>query len=650
MGGADTDGRGPGPMIGEETLKRFDAGVCMDVYQELGAHPMTVDGVEGTRFAVWAPSAGGVSVVGDFNGWDAGRHPMERLGDHGVFACFIPGVGRGDLYKYGVLTSEGDTVLKADPYGMYAELRPGSASVVWGTGRFEWTDGEWMRRRASWGKQFLSEPFSVYEVHLGSWKRGPAGTDGQAAFLNYRELAVEIAEYVQEMGYTHIELMPVMEHLLDRSWGYQTIGYYAPTSRYGDPDDFRYFMNYMHGKGIGVILDWTPAHFPRDQVGLARFDGTCLYGHRDPRRGTHPQWGTLAYNYKRPQVSNFLMANALYWVKEFHADGIRVNAADAMLRLDYGREAGQWIPNLYGGNEDLDAVDFLKRLSAVLRQQGDGAVLIAEDSTAWPKVTADTGDGGLGFDLKWNNGWTAEFLSYMNADFCRRSGRYGGLTFPMLYAYSENFMLALGHDEFSRGKYSMVSKMPGETLEIRLSALRAAYGFWMTQPGKKLLFMGQDIAMISDWDEETAVPWQLLEFENHRRMRDYVRDLHTLYRGHPALYRMDHHPDGFEWVDCLSGDSNILIYLRRSRTPEETLLVICNFSREAYEGRRVGVPCAGDYREIFCSDLEEYGGSGVTNPDPLPGEAQECDGRPWSAAVRVAPLGIHVFACPPGDQ
>ncbi len=773
-----------GPQLAEEDLKKFDAGVLYNVYEKLGAHPMEIGGVSGTYFAVWAPCAMRVSVVGDFNLWDGRRHQMRQLGNYGVFELFIPGVTQGTIYKYEVKAANGDAMLKADPYGSYAEVRPHDASIVWDVSHFTWHDQEWMARRAEGRCAVKQSPMSVYEVHLGSWMRAESGTDAEnaaqsagaapekpegaaakvqsagaaAGFLNYRELAVKLAAYVKEMGYTHVELMPVMEHPLDASLGYQTTGYYAPTSRHGSPDDFQYFMDYMHGQGIGVILDWTPAQFPRNLAGLACFDGSCVYEHKDPRQGTHPQWGTLIFNYRRLQVANFLIANALYWAEVYHADGIRADSVSAMLYLDYGKAPGQWIPNIYGGNENLDAVDFLKRLADCFHKREDGAILIAEESTAWPQVTGGA-DEALGFDYKWNSGWLDGLLSYMRYDPYFRHQRYGELTFSMLYAYSEEFILAFPHNEMGHGRGSMVSKMPGGTLEAKLANLRAAYGYWMTHPGRKLLFMGQDMGMTEEWDENVSLPWDVPDAEdaaagekteaagaglaaaetgkaepaaaekaegteqnaetetvgagqakpekaagteqnaetetvgaeqaetekatgteqnaetetvgaeqaetekatgteqaaaektaNEQRLlrqqfRQYVRALLHFYRSHPALYMLDDQLEGFEWIDCLSGQENILVYLRRAAAPKETLLVVCNFAPVAHEKRRIGVPFHGKYKEIFNSSAAEYGGNGMCNPRAVASRSIECDGREESIAVRIAPMGVQIFNC-----
>ncbi len=648
------------PQITETDLRRFDAGVFYNVYEKLGAHPMEINGVSGTYFAVWAPCARRVSVVGDFNLWDGRRHPMRRLGDHGVFELFLPGIAQGTIYKYEVKAADGTTMLKADPYGVYAELRPHDASVVWDTTHYQWHDQAWMEERAARGNA-NAFPMSIYEAHLGSWLRGPAAVDGQgrpvsgSEFTGYRELAVKLAAYVREMGYTHVELLPVMEHPLDASLGYQVTGYYAPTSRFGSPDDFQYFMDYLHGQGIGVILDWAPAQFPRNLAGLANFDGSCVYEHKDPRQGTHPQWGTLVFNYGRPQVSNFLISNALYWGEVYHADGIRVDSAAAMLYLDYGRSPGQWIPNIYGGNENLEAAEFLRRLCACVHGRKDGMLLVAEESAAWPRVTGDA-DDALGFDYKWNNGWLGDFLGYMRYDPYFRYQRYGALTFSMLYAYSEAFILALPHHEMSQGRGSMADKMPGNTLAEKLAHLRAAYGYWMTHPGRKLLFMGQDMGIIGDWNESGGLPWEMLTADDgeasadaleRRRFRGYVKALQHFYRSHPSLYKLDDQPEGFEWIDCMSGRENILVYLRHSESPEETLLVICNFAPVLHAARQIGAPFSGRYEEIFNSDDAMFGGGGVGNPTAVLSRREEWDGRENSITVCLAPLGVHIFSCTP---
>ena len=640
-----------GQQIPEEKLKEFAAGVCYDIYETLGAHAKTIDGVEGVLFAVWAPCAMRVSVVGDFNLWDGRRHQMQKLGDSGVFELFIPGLGKGTIYKYEVKTRSGDAMLKADPYGTYTEMRPNNASVVWDVNGYDWSDKIWMENREK--TQGKDKPMSIYEVHLGSWIRKPLEEDKDgdpvagSEFYNYRELAVRLAEYVREMGYTHVELLPVMEHPLDASWGYQVTGYYAPTSRYGTPEDFQYFMDYMHEHGIGVILDWVPAHFPKDLVGLACFDGTHVYEHADPRQGEHPHWGTLIYNYGRPQVSNFLIANALYWAEKFHADGIRMDAVASMLYLDYGKQDGEWVPNIYGGNENLEAVEFLKHLNSIFKKKHPGAVLIAEESTAWPQVTGDVKEGSLGFDYKWNMGWMNDFLGYMQYDPYFRCHHYGELTFSMLYAYSEDFVLVFSHDEVVHGKGSMAGKMPGETLEAKYSNLRAAYGYMMTHPGKKLLFMGQDFGQMSEWNENESLPWDLLKYDKHSQTKAYVKALNELYYNTPALYEKDFHSDGFQWINCTSSKDNIVVFLRKTDRPEETLLVTCNFAPVTHEKFQVGVPFAGKYKEILNSEDKKFGGSGIGNSRIKASKKKEADGREDSIEITLAPLGVQIFSCTP---
>ncbi len=541
-------------------------------------------------------------------------------------------------------------MLKCDPYANYAELRPNNASIVWDIGNYQWKDQEWMKRAASDTKD---KPFNIYEVHLGSWIRKAFAEDENgnviagSEFYNYRELAVKLADYVKNMGYTHVELMPVMEHPLDASWGYQVTGYYAPTSRYGTPDDFMYFMDYMHENGIGVILDWVPAHFPRDAYGMACFDGTCVYEHADPRQGSHPHWGTLIYNYGRPGVSNFLIANALFWAEKYHADGIRMDAVASMLYLDYGKNDGEWVANMYGGNENLEAVEFLKHLNSVFKGRKDGAVLIAEESTAWPMITGNPKDGGLGFDYKWNMGWMNDFTNYMRCDPYFRKNNYGGLTFSMLYAYSENFVLVFSHDEVVHGKGSMMGKMPGETLEKKAENLRAAYGFMMSHPGKKLLFMGQDFGQIDEWNENASLEWELLQYPLHKNMQSYVRALNHMVLEHPALYEEDFDPSGFEWINCSYHEESMVLYVRRSKDGKETLLFICNFDNVEHEKFRLGVPFAGKYKEIFNSDAREFGGQGRINARAKSSKKIPWDDRENSIECNIPPMSFLVFSCTP---
>ncbi len=625
-------------QITEKEAKKFNAGICYNIYNKLGAHPMTIKGTDGVYFAVWAPNAMRVSVVGDFNLWDGRRLPMRRLGDSGIFELFVPGIGSGEIYKYEIKAKGGLTYLKADPYANAAELRPNTASVVTDLSTFTWSDETWMEQRKKTSTK--DQPMFIYELHLGSFRKPEDGR----VFYNYRELAVMIADYVKEMGYTHIELLPMMEHPYDGSWGYQVTGYYAPTSRYGTPQDFMYFINYMHENGIGVILDWVPAHFPRDTHGLAGFDGTCLYEHLDPRQGSHPHWGTLIYNYGRPEVSNFLIANALFWKNVYHADGIRMDAVASMLYLDYGKNDGEWVANMYGGHENLEAIEFFKHLNSIFKKDKDGAVLIAEESSAWPKITAPVEEDGLGFDYKWNMGWMNDFLGYMQLDPFFRSYHHGELTFSMIYAYSEDFILSLSHDEVVHGKGSMIGKMPGKR-KAKFANLRAAYGYMLTHPGKKLLFMGQDIAQFDEWNEEQQIEWNLLEYDEHHQMKEYVKALLKLYKEYPALYRKDFDPAGFEWINNISADENMLVYMRRGDKTDDDLLIVVNFSPLVYEKHKIGVPYSGKFKEIFNSDSKEFGGDGNTNPRAKTSKKSPCDDREDSIEILVPPMGISVYKC-----
>ncbi|MFR8172369.1 MAG: 1,4-alpha-glucan branching protein GlgB [Marvinbryantia sp.] len=624
------------PVLTKQETARFNAGICYDIYEKMGAHPMTVQGVKGVHFAVWAPNAVRVSLVGDFNLWDGRRLPMRRLWDSGIFELFVPGISVGEMYKYEIKAQGNITYLKADPYANAAQLRPETASIVADLTQFQWTDDAWMKQRKKTDSK--KQPMAIYEMHLASWKK-PENRD----FYNYRELAPMIAEYVKEMGYTHIELLPVMEHPFDGSWGYQVTGYYAPTARYGTPEDFMYFMNYMHEAGIGVILDWVPAHFPRDTFGLAAFDGTCLYEHLDPRQGSHPHWGTLIYNYGRPEVKNFLISNALFWADKYHADGIRMDAVASMLYLDYGKNDGEWVANMYGGNENLEAVEFLKHLNSVFKKRRDGAILIAEESTAWPKITGALDDGGLGFDYKWNMGWMNDFIGYMSLDPIYRAGNHGGLTFSMIYAYSEDFILTLSHDEVVHGKCSLINKMPGD-LTQKFANLRAAYGYMMAHPGKKLLFMGQEFAQYKEWNEAKGLDWEDLEQEPNRQMQAYYKALLEFYRSHPALYEMDYEPEGFTWINAINANENLLVFTRNTAKKDETLLIVCNFSPLVYADHKVGVPYPGKYKEIFNSDRAEFGGEGNVNPRVKQSKKEEADGQENSITVKIPPMGISIFS------
>ena len=623
-------------MITLEEEQKFINGICYDIYEKLGAHPMKVNGVDGVYFAVWVPNALRVSVVGDFNNWDGRMYQMNLLPVSGIFELFIPDIPIGALYKYELKLKDGLTYLKADPYANEAELRPANASVVTDLTKFRWRDKTWLRERKKIQKE--DAPMFVYEMHLGSWKKPEDGRE----FYNYREIAPMLIEYIQEMGYTHVELMPIMEHPFDASWGYQVTGYYAPTSRYGSPEDFMFFVDALHRAGIGVILDWVPAHFPRDTFGLASFDGTCLYEHLDPRQGSHPHWGTLIYNYGRPQVKNFLIANALFWADKFHVDGIRFDAVASMLYLDYGKNDGEWVANIYGGNENLDAVEFLKHLNSIFKKKYPDALLIAEESTAWPQVTGSVEEDGLGFDYKWNMGWMNDFIGYMSNDPYFRGSHHNELTFSMIYAYSERFMLSLSHDEVVHGKASLLGKMPGE-MEKKFANLRAAFGYFVTHPGKKLLFMGQEFAQLHEWAENRALDWEDLQQEPHRQMKEFVKTLIHLYKEYPALHSMDEVSEGFEWINCVEWDKSMVSFMRKTEKPEETLVVVCNFSDVEYQNFQLGVPYPGKYKEILNSDALIYGGSGAVNPRVKMAKKEECDGRPYSVKIRVAPLSASIF-------
>jgi len=631
----------------EEDLRQYREGIYYRSYEKMGAHPMTIDGVSGVNFAVWAPEAKRVSVVGDFNYWNGRRHQMRKLGDSGIYELFIPGLKPGTAYKYEVKTPKNEPMLKADPYAFYAELRPASASVIWEQKEFSWSDEPWMKMRVSGNPK--EKPLSIYEVHLGSWlqKHVAVGTDGKdingSQFYNYRELAEELASYVKQMGYTHVQLMPVMEHPLDASKGYQVIGYYAPTSRFGTPDDFKAFVNRLHEDGIGVILEWVPAHFPKDGHGLAAFDGTCVYEHEDPRKSSLKDWGTLRFNYGRPQVANFLISNALFWVNEYHVDGIHMSTMAPMLYLDYGKKFGEWAANMYGGNEDLDAVEFVKHLTSIFHRDGNGAILLAEESASFPRLTADYTEDGLKLDFKWNIGWTSDFLRYMRSDPKHRTQNYGDLTFSMLYAYSENFVLVFSHDDVAKGKGSMAAKMPGVSVAEKLADLKAAYGFMLGHPGKKLLFMGQDFGQMSEWNEAQNLEWDALQTPIHAQMKEFTKALNHIYREHPALYEADYVPEGFEWINCTDAENNVVAFIRRSFIKKETVVFVCNFSHEAKAGFRVGVPFEGTYREILNSDEARFGGSGLQNEGSIPAEPVECDHRMSSITVDLPASGVCAF-------
>lgn len=622
------------PQITRKDTEKFKNGIHYTVYEKLGAHPMVIDGISGTYFAVWAPNVMRASVVGDFNSWDGRAHQMRRLWDSGIFELFIPDVKPGDIYKFELKLKGGLTYLKADPYGNAAQKRPETASVVADLGSFRWEDEKFLKGRESF--QTGNVPMSIYELYLGSIIR-----ENKETYPNYREIAAKLIPYIKEMGYTHVELMPVMEHPLDGSWGYQVIGYYAPTARYGSPEDFMYFVNELHKAGIGVILDWVPAHFPRDTYGLSNFDGTCLYEHLDPRQGSHPHWGTLIYNYGRPQVSNYLIANALFWVEKYHADGIRMDAVASMLYLDYGKKDGEWVANMYGGKENLEAIELIKHLNSIMKKRNPGVLTIAEESTAFPKITGELDDDGLGFDLKWNMGFMNDYLDYIKYDPYFRSHRHGELTFSMVYAYSEKFILVFSHDEVVHGKASLIGKMPGDRAQ-KFANLRLTFAYMMTHPGKKLLFMGQDLGEFDEWNEDRSVEWNLAEVPEHKGISVLMKDLNHLYRTLPALYEQDDVPEGFEWVNHISAQDCYLTYLRKGTKADEALLVVANFAGVERE-ITTGTPFAGKYKEIFNSDSAKYGGAGIVNNRVKRAKPVEWDDRPYSVTVKMAPLSLSIL-------
>ena len=623
--------------ISELDTYLFAKGTHYEIYEKMGAHLAEEDGKAGTYFSVWAPNARSVSVVGDFNNWDRMAHPMQPVQQSGIWDIFVPGVKAGYLYKFAVETSQGYTVLKADPYGNQSQLRPDNASVVADIRYFDWTDQAW--RKAHQEKKTES-PMAIYEVHPGSWKKDPS-MPGE--FYNFKKLAVELADYVLEMGYTHVELIGLSEHPYDGSWGYQVSGYYAPTARYGTPADFMYFVNYMHDHGIGVILDWVPAHFPKDEFGLGRFDGTALYEHQDPRKGEHPEWGTYCFNYGRTEVSNFLVANALFWIEKFHVDGLRVDAVASMLYLDFGRSSGNWIPNEDGGNQNYEAITFLKHLNSIVAQRNPGAMMIAEESTAWPKVTGDVDDGGLGFTYKWNMGWMHDFLEYMKCDPIFRKYHQNQITFSFMYAYSENYVLVLSHDEVVHLKKSMIYKMPG-TMPEKFGNLRAAYGLMMMHPGKKLLFMGQDFAQTAEWNEAKSLDWHLLEkYPEHQQLNHYYCDLLHFYQNEPALYELDDSPEGFAWINGSDAEHNMLTFCRMTKDKKNCLLCHFNFSPVAYENFQSGVLCPGTYTEVFNSNAAEYGGTGLVNPEPIEAVKESWDFKDYSIKYHLGAYGVCIF-------
>lgn len=614
----------------------FGEGTHYEVYEKLGAHVVTYRGKSGIYFAVWAPHAASVSVVGDFNNWDPDATPMTCLETSGIYEVFVPGLGTGELYKFAITTQTGKVLFKADPYAQYAEFRPGTASITADISGFRWSDDVWMKKRETVNPREAA--MSIYEVHLGSWKK--KNREIKEGYYTYKEAAHELADYVKDMGYTHVELMGIAEHPFDGSWGYQVTGYYAPTSRYGTPDEFMYFINYMHKKGIGVILDWVPAHFPRDAHGLADFDGQALYEYADPKKGEHPDWGTKVFDYEKHEVSNFLIANALYWVDKFHVDGLRVDAVASMLYLDYGREDGQWIANKYGGNQNLEAIEFFRHLNSVVRQRGHGAMVIAEESTAWPLVTHDPEDGGLGFTFKWNMGWMHDFLEYMKLDPYFRKFNHNKMTFGLTYFTSENFILVLSHDEVVHLKCSMINKMPG-LYEDKFANLKVGYTFMLGHPGKKLLFMGQDFGQLHEWDEKVSLDWHLTNEDTHKDLQNYVRDLLHIYQKYPALYESDDDWDGFSWINANDGDRSIFSFVRYSKAHKQNLLFVCNFTPVERPDYCVGVPKRGNYTLLLDNEHGMY--RGREKAPVLRAVKKECDGQPWSIKLPLPAYGTAIL-------
>jgi len=614
-------------------LHLMNEGRHFDAYEKLGAHLHTVAGVPGTHFAVWAPAAKRVSIVGDMNHWDGRVHPMRPRGSSGIWELFLPEVGEGAVYKYEIVGPRGNLLpLKADPYAFRGELRPDNGSVVGNLQSHQWNDAAWIAHRQQ--KNWLESPVSIYEVHLGSWRRVP---EDHNRWLSYRELADQLIPYVKELGYSHIELLPIMEHPFDGSWGYQTLGYYAATSRFGTPADFQEFVDRCHQAGIGVLLDWTPAHFPRDAHGLSQFDGTHLFEHADPRQGAHPDWGTLVYNYGRNEVRNYLISNALFWLDKYHIDGLRVDAVASMLYLDYSRKPGEWVPNRYGGRENLEAVEFFKTLNAVAHERFPGILTIAEESTAWPSVSRPTYLGGLGFSLKWNMGWMNDTLKYLSANPIYRKYEHNKITFSLIYAFSENFVLPFSHDEVVHGKNSLLHKMPGDLWQ-QFANLRLLYAYQYAHPGKKLLFMGQEFGQREEWNEARSLDWHLLQWDSHRGIQKLVTDLNHLMAAEPALHQVDFDWRGFEWIDCNDGDNSVLSFVRNGKTPDELFVVVLNATPVVREGYIVGVPRAGFYKEVLNTDASHYGGSNVGNIGGQNAANDSRQGRPYSLCLTLPPL------------
>lgn len=626
------------PVLTDFDLHLIGEGRHYKQYEKLGAHIMEINGIKGVHFAVWAPNAKRVSVIGDFNNWDGRRHQMRVLGSSGIWEIFIPGLKEGDLYKFEIKSKfKKHIAVKADPYAFYFELRPKSASVVYNINNYKWNDIKWLEMRSK--KNWLESPVSIYEVHLGSWMRVPE--EGNRC-LTYRETADKLIDYVKGMGYTHIELLPVTEHPLDASWGYQTIGYFAPTSRYGTPEDFMYFVDKCHQNNIGVILDWAPAHFPTDGHGLGFFDGTHLFEHKDPRKGFHPDWGTKIFNYGRNEVRNFLISNALFWLEKYHVDGLRVDAVASMLYLDYSRKEGEWVPNEFGGRENLEAIYFLKSFNEIAHHYHPGVLTIAEESTAWPGVSRPTFLGGLGFSLKWNMGWMHDMLQYISKEPIHRKYHHNNITFSLLYAFTENFILPFSHDEVVHGKCAMLSKMPGDMWR-KFANLRSLYGYMYSHPGKKVFFMGGEFGQWDEWNHEKSLDWHLLKFTPHRYLQKYVMDLNYLYRSEPALHEVDFSYEGFEWIDFHDTDQSIISFIRKAKDPKDLLVIICNFTPIPRMGYRIGVPEHCFYKEILNSDSQIYWGSNLGNARGVQAEQTPWQGKPYSINITLPPLSTLIF-------
>lgn len=622
-------------LLSDVDVYLFHEGTLQRAYNMLGAHLLTIQQVTGVRFAVWAPNALSVSVVGDFNSWDGSLHQMERIKQSGIWVLFIPGLEEGDLYKYKITTPEHKTLLKADPYAFFSEKRPNTASVVQGLAKYDWQDKKWMKSRAK--KDLYHSPMLIYEVHLGSWRKKENGD-----YLSYQELAEELIDYVTTAGYTHIELLPVMEHPYDRSWGYQITGYYSVTSRFGTPEDFMYLIDQCHQKGIGVILDWVPVHFCKDEHGLGRFDGTPLYEPIDPMKAERPHWGTYSFDYEKREVISFLISNALFWFDVYHIDGLRVDAVSSMIYLDHDRSLPVPIKNKEGGEENLEAIAFTKKLNEVVYQNFPNVLMIAEEATAWPLVSAPTSVGGLGFSHKWNMGWVNDVLRYMTLDERERSNHHNLLTFSFFYAFSENFILPFSHDEIVYGKRSLLNKMPGDYWQ-KFANLRLLYGYFITHPGKKLTFMGSEFAQFDEWKSESELDWNLFDFESHRNYYQFLKALHYFYKNTSCLWRLDHEQEGFEWINPHDSVQSVISFMRKGKQKGDYCLVVCNFSSRVYHHYRIGVPSLGSYLEIFNSDVQEFGGSGQLNETPIKAEKHAYNHQTYSMEITVPPLGITIF-------